>query len=314
MCAIPGLAFLVVVTGCRRAPEEQATPLVIRIAQQQNKLTNIFAKALSKNLEAHFPAKIRFEYSRSLVSNARSIEEGDVELAIIPANVAYIAYGQGWGDLPRPHKKLRGVAVLNTLPIHLIAREDSGIRKLSDIRGKRVSLGPVGSTTELSAEMILEGLRLSPKDISARSIPSDQAVEELRAGKLDAVFNRGTEQESAVEEVMEKLVSVPGVKFIPILRSETESIRSTHPFLRPISIPAGMYGNHSEVETIGVDSLMVCRDDLSEELVYWITRSLVESLAGLSRSTALDPEQVHATPIPLHAGAARYYRERELFH
>jgi len=60
MCAIPGLAFLVVVTGCRGAPEEQATPLVIRIAQQQNKLTNIFAKALSKNLEAHFPAKIRF--------------------------------------------------------------------------------------------------------------------------------------------------------------------------------------------------------------------------------------------------------------
>ena len=75
-----------------------------------------------------------------------------------------------------------------------------------------------------------------------------------------------------------------------------------------------MYGNHPEVETIGVDSLMVCRDDLSEELVYWITRSLVESLAGLPRSTALDPEQVHATPIPLHAGAARYYREQELFH
>ena len=63
--------------------------------------------------------------------------------------------------------------------------------------------------------------------------------------------------------------------------------------------------------------MMICREDLPEELVYWITRTLFESLPELVRSLQslrqVDLEQVHASPIPLHPGAARFYRERELF-
>ena len=63
--------------------------------------------------------------------------------------------------------------------------------------------------------------------------------------------------------------------------------------------------------------LLACRDDLPEELVYWITRTLFESLPGLADSLnslrQIDLEGVQASPIPLHAGAMRFYRERELF-
>src|SRR5262244_1687665 len=135
------IGIIVLATGCRRPVEDHVKPSVIRIAQQ-NRLTGPLAQALSKSLQDHFPASIVFVPSRSLTNNARSIEEGQVEVAIIPANVAYLAYTQGWGELPHPHKKLRGVAVLNTIPLHLIATEASGIRKLMDIRGKRISLGP----------------------------------------------------------------------------------------------------------------------------------------------------------------------------
>jgi TRAP transporter TAXI family solute receptor len=304
----------VIASACQKELGQQARRPTIRIAQAEDRLKNPLTDALKRTLREHFPVEIVSVTPRSLTNNARSIEENEVELAVIPANVAYLAYTQGWDDLHQPHKKLRGLAVLDTIPLHLIARDNSGISKLSDIRGKRVAIGRKGSTTAVTAEMILESLRLSPADVHAEWISGDAAVEGLQAAKLDAVFNRGNDQEFAVEEVIQKLLAVKGTRFIPILRSETEKIRSTHPFLRPISVPAGMYGHHSEVETIGVDSLMVCRDDLPEELVYWITRTLVELRSTVAHSTHVDPERVHATPIPLHSGAARYYRERELFH
>jgi TRAP-type uncharacterized transport system substrate-binding protein len=63
--------------------------------------------------------------------------------------------------------------------------------------------------------------------------------------------------------------------------------------------------------------LLACRADLADELVYWVTRTLFESLPDLANSLPslrqVDPEHVQASPVPLHPGAARFYRERELF-
>ena len=104
---------------------------------------------------------------------------------------------------------------------------------------------------------------------------------------------------------------------LPISRSEVERIRTRYPFWHTTAIPPDIYGNASEIETAGTDAVMICREDLPEELVYWITRTLFESLPELVRSLQslrqVDLEQVHASPIPLHPGAARFYRERELF-
>jgi hypothetical protein len=78
-----------------------------------------------------------------------------------------------------------------------------------------------------------------------------------------------------------------------------------------------MYGNLRQIETIGVESVVVCRDDLPEELAYSVTRSVFETLAEPVRLTRIfqriDLRQTAATPVPLHPGAARYFRERQLF-
>ena len=70
------------------------------------------------------------------------------------------------------------------------------------------------------------------------------------------------------------------------------------------------------MHTIGVDTVLVCRVDLAESLAYDVTRAMFEALprnaAPVPWTTLLDLERAAATPIPLHQGAARYYREREL--
>jgi uncharacterized protein len=71
------------------------------------------------------------------------------------------------------------------------------------------------------------------------------------------------------------------------------------------------------VLTVGTDVLLVARRDLPDDLVYTLTKALFNSTDALSRSHPsaryIDPERGPDAPIPVHRGAARYYRERELF-
>ena len=94
-------------------------------------------------------------------------------------------------------------------------------------------------------------------------------------------------------------------------------MRAQYPFLEPMIVKAGTYANQDDaVETVGVSNLLLCRRDLDEALVYQLTRAFFEALPRLATANPaaalIDPEQAPATPIPLHPGAARYYREREI--
>ena len=146
-----------------------------------------------------------------------------------------------------------------------------------------------------------------------KRMPDADLVRSLQAGELDAVFYRGNDPYPIIQEML----NVRGVSFISMSRNEIETIRAHRPFLHSTPIPAGIYGNQPEIETVGGDMLLVGRADLPDELVYWVTRTLFELLPELTdvlRSLRqIDPEHVQASPLPLHAGAARFYRERELF-
>jgi uncharacterized protein len=97
----------------------------------------------------------------------------------------------------------------------------------------------------------------------------------------------------------------------------TNLLRSKYPFLQRVLIPATqLMGQSSDVESVGAEWLLVCRSQLSEELVYELTKAFFAHLPDLASKHAMaaqiDPDQAPATPIPLHPGAARYYREREI--
>lgn len=299
--------------GCARPVEQKDSVPVVRMVTVLGRIMNPLAEALQKVLPKRFPARIEVQRTSGATDNALLLEEGQAELAMIQTDFAYLAYNTGIGDPPRPHRKLRGVAVLYAIPLHVVATESSGIHSLTDLRGKRVSVGSGGSRSEFTAKMTLEGVGISFADLDVKRLRDEEAAGELSRGKLDAVLSRGNDPAPNIQALMQ----VPGVRIIPISRGEIERIRSHHPYLHSVTIPGGIYGDHPDIETVGVDSLLACREDLPEELVYWITRTLFESLPELVRSLnslrQVDLEQIHATPIPLHPGAARFYRERELF-
>jgi TRAP transporter TAXI family solute receptor len=160
------------------------------------------------------------------------------------------------------------------------------------------------------AEIVLGAFGLALGDLRVVQLPYDAVPGRFRDGSIDAHLVTGSPPLDAVTEATRigaRLLSLDGA---PVGR-----LHATFPFYRRTLIPAGVYPNHpAPTRTIGVDSLLLCRADLDESLVYDLTRVLFTALPSLA-SLQLPPialDQAPATLIPLHPGAARFYREREL--
>jgi TRAP transporter TAXI family solute receptor len=125
---------------------------------------NPLSAALGKVLPEHFPARLEVQKITNSGEYPRLIETGQIELAMIQTDLAYVAYTQGLGDSPHPMRKLRGVGVLYTTPLHLLATQTSHIRSFGDVRGKRIFMGAAGSSTEFTARMSLEATNAGCRD------------------------------------------------------------------------------------------------------------------------------------------------------
>jgi TRAP transporter TAXI family solute receptor len=267
---------------------------------------------LGRAYRVAFP-QLTLEVSESpgAVRNVEAIEHGEADIGFAFADVAYVAFVGGLGDTS--FARLRGMAVLQLNPLHLVVRAGSGIHDVSALRGRRVGVGPPGSGTALTAGLVLRAFGIDPQAVHAELLPFNDASAKLTNGELDAMFVNASHPAESVT-----MATRSGAQLLAIEGAAVDRLRHDYPFLRLTAIPARTYPAHpAPVHTIGVDNLLVCRNDLDEELVYELTKTFFAALPTLVREQAslrlMDFAQVPATPIPLHEGAARYYRERELF-
>lgn len=249
--------------------------------------------------------------SSGAVSNVEALQAGRADLGLTFADVAYIAFSGQLTPASKPFERLRAIAVLQVTPVALVVRAGLPVRGPRDLRGRRIGLGPSGSGTVLTANLILRAYGLQPSDVHGETIGFQEAATRLLDGTLDAMFDNAISQSDSLRRVIDG-----GARLLPIEGVAVDTLRSEYPFLKLTAISAEMYpGLTKPVHTIGIDGVLICRSDLDERLVYNLTKQLFASLEGLSEQGALrsmDIEQAPATPIPLHDGAARYYREREL--
>lgn len=245
------------------------------------------------------------------VDNVTALERGNADLAFAFADVAYIAYVGRLDGAAAPFDHLRGIAALQLTPVHLVVGRDTAIRSPADLRGRRIGVGPPGSGTELTARLVLEASGISTFEVHTEPLPFNDAARRLVGGTLDAMFDNAIFPAESV-----RMAVRAGARIVPLTGAPFERLRHEYPFLERTVIPRDAYGLGASVHTIGVHSLLVCRQGLDESLVYDLTRRFFDALPTLSSRQAalrsIDLDQAPATPIPLHEGAARYYREREL--
>jgi TRAP transporter TAXI family solute receptor len=258
------------------------------------------------------PLEVEVLESPGSVRNVGALQNGTADLGFAFADVTYVAYVGRLAERPERFDRLRGVAVLQLTPLHLVARRGLEARSIRDLRGRRVGTGPPGSGTALTSDILLRGFGVPATAVAAEPLPFNDAARRLVAGSLDAAFvSAGYPSESV------QIATRAGARLVPVEGEEVARLRRDYPFLRLTFVPGGTYPGHAApVPTVGVDSLLLCRADLDEDLVYQLTKAFFEVLPTLSTDVEslqlMDVDRASATPIPLHRGAARYYREREL--
>jgi hypothetical protein len=251
--------------------------------------------------------------SLGTVENVEVLERGQVELGFSFANVAYAAFV---GQLPgqtAPFPRLRAIALLQRSPVHFLVGPRSEVHRIEDLRGKKASFGYPGSGTALTVELLLRAFGLDPDKIATPTQQLDAEIAGLLAGRVAALFVPGTPPAAPVQAAL-----AGGGRLLPLQGPPIEGLLQEYPFYSAMTIPADAYrGLSTPVLTIGVNAVLLCRADLADDLVYRLTKALYEAPAGRAVDPALaqwlDVSVGAATPIPLHPGAARYYRERELF-
>lgn len=302
------------VAACRPAPPPPAVTELIIGTTFAGGSWDAVGRALAGEYSRRLPGVHAVAKSNEVLDEmADAVQRGDMQLAIQDVETAYVAFSTGTPKMPEPHRDLRAIAVLFSTAVHVVARNNTGITAVTDFRGKRIGMGAQGSSTQRAATLILAGHGLSLSDVTPVSLTASETMNAIREGRLDAAFIYAPFQNPVVAD----LTGADDVRLVPIQRSSLGTIQEGHHFLKSTTIPGGMYKNQDDdVLTVGMDVMLLCRQPLADALVYDLTRTLFESVPVLRQAhpsaAGINAERGPTTAIPLHSGAARYYREREL--
>ena len=172
--------------------------------------------------------------SNGSVSNVRGIQRGSLESGFAQSDVAYWAYtASGKFRNDSPLRELRSIANLYPESIHIVARKGSGIRRVRDLIGKRVSLDEPGSGTLIDAELVLNEYGITRDDIEVEFIKPDLAMQRIKDNKLDAFFTVAGYPTKAVTI----LAADSGANLIPIDGPEADRLVTRYRFFHAMIFP-----------------------------------------------------------------------------
>jgi uncharacterized protein len=255
--------------------------------------------------------------SNGSVANVNAIASGALESGFTQADVAYWAYsGTGLFEGKGKMEDLRLLANLYPESIHLVAAKSANIKTVADLKGKRVSMDEPGSGTLVDARIILAGYGLKESDVKADFLKPNQAAEKMRDGGMDAFFFVGGYPTSAITELA---ATGGGIDIVPLAGPEANALMKQYNFFAADEIPANTYKNVGAVKTLAVGAQWITSAKVPDAVVYevvkglWSDKTRAALDAGHAKGKAIVKANALAgAGIPIHNGAAKFYREAGL--
>ncbi len=251
------------------------------------------------------------------IYNLNTLRAGGLEFGVVQSDWQYHAlHGTSLFTDAGAFDDLRAVFALHPEPVTIVARADSGIARLEDLRGKRVNIGNPGSGQRGTMEVLMAALGWTLEDFSKVSeLRASEQAFALCNNDVDAmVFVAGHPSasiEAATTLCEAVLVDVSG----PVVDRLVEE----NAFYRHAVIPGGLYaGNDADVATFGVGASLVTSAAVDEDVVLVLVSAVFDELDRFRRMhpafADLTPESMATAGLsaPLHDGALRYYRAHGL--
>ncbi|MBS7704777.1 TAXI family TRAP transporter solute-binding subunit [Chelatococcus asaccharovorans] len=208
--------------------------------------------------------------------------------------------------------RLRAISAIYPNYIQIVASKESGIKTLADLKGKRLSVGAPKSGTELNARAILKGAGLTYADLGkVEYLPFAESVELMKNRQLDATLQSSGLGVASLRDLASAVeIVVVGIPEETVKKVGTPYVAAT--------IPANTYTGQTEaVPTAAVVNYFVTHDGVKDDLAYAMTKAVFDNLdtLGAAHSAAKSIKLENALqglPVPLHPGAAKYFKEKGL--
>lgn len=251
--------------------------------------------------------------SAGSIANLAALQEGKITTAFAQSDIAYWAYtGTGLFTNKEAFSDLRAIASLYPEAIHIVIRKGQGINTVTDLRGKRVSVGARKSGTLLQSRLVLAAYQLSEDDLETEYLNNQQSIEKLINSELDAMFFSVGAPAPALTQMFNEHDEF---ELLSLGTSEQQAIFREGHYFFPYTIAADTYPNNGAVKTISVYALWLASADLDDKLVYQLTKALwSDSSRQLLNSSYIGKhvsieQSLNGIGIPLHNGAKKYYNE-----
>ncbi len=270
-------------------------------------LTQIYGKVLPDT-------KASVQATKASAENLNLLQAGRGEVAFTLGDTLSEAWkGNEEAGFKTKLDKLRTIAAIYPNYIHFLASADSGIKTLADLKGKRVSVGAPKSGTELNSRDILKGAGLGYKDFAkVEYLGYAESVELIKNRQLDATLLSSGLGVAAVRDL------ATAVKIVVLPIPPEIVARIGEAAYQAGTIPANTYnGQTADVPTVAVQNFLVTHDGVPADTVYKMTRAMFENqdamIAAHAAAKAIRKEAAATgSPVPLHPGAEKYYREAGL--
>jgi uncharacterized protein len=267
-------------------------------------LANVIGKAMPS-------LKTSVQATKASVENLNLLQAGRGEIAFTLGDSLSDAWkGNQEAGFKTPLKKLRGIAAIYPNYIQIVARADSGIKTLANLKGKNISVGAPKSGTELNARAIFTAAGITYKDFGkVEYLPFGESVELMKNRQLDATLQSAGLGVSSLRDLATS-VDIVVVTIPPDVIKKTKD-----PAYLPATIPANTYrGQPTDIPTAAVQNFLVTHDGVSNDTAYGMTKALWTNLdqlvAAHSAAKVIDIKNgLTGMPIPLHPGAEKYYKE-----
>ena len=259
----------------------------------------VIASVLSSKIEN---LEITAVTSGASAANCRSLNNGEADLAIMQNDVlGYAVTGTETMATDGAMPKLKAIAAMYPEAVQLVLQ--------AAVLGNGGE-GDQGSGSETNAKQVLEAYGLSYEDFDVQYLSFSEASTAMQNGTVDAAFATSAIPNNAIVE----LSTMKDIVVIPIDGEGAAALIERYPFYAATVISDDIY-NVPGAGTVAMLATLVCTEDMSEDLVYNITKNLFEAkddlIAGHSRGNDIDIEKAKdGVTVDFHPGALKYYEEQ----
>lgn len=249
------------------------------------------------------------------VVNLATIRQGELDFGVAQSDWQYHAVnGSSTFEKDGKFEDLRAVFSLHPEPFTVVARKESGVEKLEDLKGKRFNVGNPGSGTRSSMEELLGAMGWTLADFSlASELKADEHGAAVCDNKIDGFFYGVGHPSANIQDP----ITTCGARLVPVQGPAVDKLVDENSFYAKVDIPGGLYAGHPDpTPTYGVLASFVTTAKVPDETVYELVKAVFDNIDEFKK---LHPALAHLEPAnmikdgmsaPLHSGAIKYYKEK----